>query len=179
VLERSQDIACQLDADLSIVYCNPAWDEFALSNDGDAAVSALVCGRSIMDFVPEPLTGFYEAAFQSAKEGIVEFEYECSSGDVFRRFKMQIFANRLLGGYTQLNSLVVADPMDLHRHLERGHVYVGENGLIRVCSHCRRSRRVHPLEFWDWVPAHLASFQDNITHGLCPVCRAYFYGAAI
>ncbi len=179
VLEGTQDVACQLDGDLKIVYCNPAWDEFARNNEGHGALSELVCGRHIRDFVPDPLSEFYEAAFQSANDGIVEFEYECSSSEIFRRFRMQIIANRLLGGFTLLNSLVVAEPMGLHRDGEQGYSYVGETGLIRVCSHCRRSRRVHPLEFWDWVPAHFSHAHRNITHGLCPVCRAYFYGDVI
>jgi hypothetical protein len=55
--------------------------------------------------------------------------------------------------------------------------YVDRDGLITMCSHCRCSRRVDSLDHWDFVPEYLQPLEPavRVSHGLCPVCRAYFY----
>jgi hypothetical protein len=176
-LEASGDVSCQLNNDLRICYCNPAWDRFALANDGEFALSERVLGAVIVDFVPPELVEFYTAAFAGARDAIVEFDYECSSPDLYRTFKMQILPSEQPKGYTVVNALNVVEKMEgKHPALVLGPQYITEDGFITVCSHCRRSRRVNAPDKWDWVPANLKPAQRNVSHGLCPICHAYFYG---
>ena len=179
-LEASVDSSCQLNSDLRLVYCNPAWDRFALANNGGLALSDRVLGSLIMDFIPPELMEFYRAAFSSARDAVVEFDYECSSPDSYRIFQMQILPVEQPKGYTVINALTVQETMDAHRPpLVLGPEYVADTGIITVCSHCRRSRRVDSPDQWDWVPANLRPAQGNISHGLCPICHAYFYGCML
>jgi hypothetical protein len=176
-LEASGDSSCQLNSDLRIVYCNPAWDRFALANNGGLALSDRVLGSIIMDFVPPELIDFYRAAFASARDAVVEFDYECSSPDSYRIFRMQILAVEQPKGYTVINALTVEERMETKRPaLVLGSEYLADAGIITVCSHCRRSRRVDCPGQWDWVPANLKPALRNVSHGLCPTCHAYFYG---
>jgi hypothetical protein len=176
-LEASEDVACQLNSDLRIIYCNPAWDRFALANNGGLAVSDRVLGSMIMDFVPPELLEFYRAAFASARDAVVEFAYECSSPDFYRIFQMQILPVEEPKGYTVINALNVESGMEgKHPALPLGLEYLSNAGIITVCSHCRRSRRVDCSGQWDWVPANLKPALRNVSHGLCPICHAYFYG---
>jgi len=36
-------------------------------------------------------------------------------------------------------------------------------------------RRV-ATQSWDWVPALVAQPADNLSHGLCEACSAYYFG---
>jgi len=176
-LEASRDVCCQLNGDLRIIYCNPAWDRFALANNGGFALSDRVRGSVIMDFTPPELLEFYKAAFASARDAVVEFEYECSSPDFYRIFQMQILPLEQPTGYTVINALNVESGMEGKRPaLPLGPEYISYGGIITVCSHCRRSRRIDRSGQWDWVPANLKPALRNVSHGLCPICHAYFYG---
>jgi len=176
-LEASRDVAYQLNSDLQIVYCNPAWDRFALANNGGLALADRVLGSTIMDFVPPELLEFYRAVFASARDTVVEFDYECSSPDSYRTFEMQILPVEEPNGYAVINALRVEDRMEKRRPaLLLGPEYLTDAGIITVCSHCRRTRRVDCSDQWDWVPGNLKPVQRNVSHGLCPICHAYFYG---
>lgn len=175
-LEASGDVSCQLNSDLRIVYCNPAWDRFARANNGGMALSDRVLGSMIMDFVPSELHEFYRAAFASAQDAVVEFDYECSSPDLYRTFQMQILPVEQPQGYTVINALTLEERMEGKRPaLVPGGEYLSDAGIITVCSHCRRSRRVDCSGQWDWVPANLKPPLRNVSHGLCPICHEYFY----
>jgi len=176
-LEASQDVCCHLDAELRITYCNPAWDRFALANSGGFALSHRVVGSMIMDFVPSELIEFYSAMFADARDAVIAFDYECSSPDLYRRFQMQILPVEQPTGYMVINSLRIEEKMQGRRPaLTLCPEYVSDAGIVTVCSHCRRSRRVDAPDQWDWVPANLKPSQLNVSHGLCPTCHAYFYG---
>jgi hypothetical protein len=176
-LEASEDVSCQLNNDLRICYCNPAWDRFAIANNGGSALSKFVLGSVIVDFVPPELIEFYTAAFASARDAIVEFDYECSSPDLYRTFKMQILPTERPKGYTVIHALKIEERMEgIRPALALGAKYVTDAGIITVCSHCRRSRRVDAPGQWDWVPANLKPALRNVSHGLCPICHVYFYG---
>ena len=177
-LEASGDISCRLNSDLRIVYCNPAWDRFALANNGGLALSDRVLGSIIMDFIPPELIEFYRAAFASARDAVVEFDYECSTPDLYRIFQMQILPVEEPKGYTVINALTVEEGMEGKRTalVLNPPEYLNEAGIITLCSHCRRSSRIDCSGQWDWVPANLKPALRNVSHGLCPICYEYFYG---
>ncbi len=181
VLERSQAVICVLDPELRITYCNPAWDEFACQNAGPGALAQGVIGSPLLEAVPDPLKAFYREFFAQARATgkVQEFDYECSSAQVFRTFHMQVLPLKQEQGFLVMHSLRVEKPLDFRsEHAPDDWRYAGPDGIIVMCCHCRRTRRVHDAEVWDWVPAYLRPEQAKVSHGLCPVCYAYFYPAA-
>jgi len=175
VLEESHSAACLLDADLRIVYCNPAWDQFALANQGEQAQSRFVIGSRITDFIPLGLMPFYERVFAEARRAVVEFNYLCPSPELSRGFRVQVMPLRPEGGFAMIHSLQVEERSLCAPSANPAAHYVHTNGFVRLCSHCRRACRVDDAGQWDWVPAYLSQTRIKVTHGLCPVCLEYFY----
>ena len=86
----NEDVIYLLDAELRFVDCNPAWDKFAADNGGRGISRAEVAGRLILDYVPDVLRTFYVHKYWFAKrsEGWTEFDYDCSSPEKIRLFRM-------------------------------------------------------------------------------------------
>ncbi len=176
--EGDESILYALDADLRVIYCNAAWDRFACANNGEATKSSEVQGRSILDAIGEPLKSFYERAFRGVRQTGRPWEhsYECSSPELFRRFRMRV---RLIG---ENGILLVISSLEMeraHGPERQSHgfdpvFYQNRDGLICMCSSCRRTRQVERPESWDWVPNLIETMPGNVSHGLCPVCLDYF-----
>lgn len=178
-LGRSAATSYILDSQYRFIYCNPAWDHFARSNGVSQLTGEAVVGSDLFAAIPEVLRAVYSAAFQEVRStGLVwEQSYECSSPTVFRMFRMRIQLLRPQNWFLVTNRLV----------FERSHpkvaepdpnTYVDSDGLITICAHCRCSRRVDSPDQWDFVPEHLQLRGESamkVSHGLCPICRAYFY----
>jgi PAS fold len=178
-LERSPAVSYILDFQFRILYCNPAWNRFATANGGRQLTSEAVIGFNLFDTIPEVLRVFYSDAFQHVLSTgkVWEKSYECSSPTVFRLFRMRIHLLKPQKWFIVTNTLVVERahatiaPADLN-------AYADDNGILVVCAHCRCSRKQSSLDQWDFVPGHLEKtpcFPAKVSHGLCPVCRAYFY----
>jgi PAS domain-containing protein len=176
-LDGREDVACVLDADLCFVYCNPAWDRFALANEGEQAIGERVLGMGLLDIVAEPLKRFFQHVFEAVatSRNPFEFDYECSSVEHFRLFRMQIMPLTPGGGFLVVHSLRVEEPHNRPAESPNEELYCTAEGLIVMCAHCRRTRRVHEPGKWDWVPAHLDDRSLKTSHGLCGICRVYFY----
>lgn len=178
-LDASGNVAFLVDSDRVIAYCNPAWDRFALANNGEHAAAKFVLGRRIDDFIPTAMRRFYDDVFSIAKTPrIVRFDYECSSPDLYRCFRMEVMFLRSYGGFLISNSLRLEKA-----HREVGNVafppdrfrYEGADGLIVMCCNCRKTRRLGEWGTWDWVPAHLQRAAGTVSHGICPICSAHLY----
>ena len=178
--ERDESVVYALDADFRILYSNSAWDRFASVNKGETARSIDVQGRSVLEAMGEPLKSFYERAFRTVRETGRPWEhsYECSSPELFRRFRMRVRflpENDIL---LVISSLEIEIPHGPERQ-SRGFdpvCYQNRDGFICMCSSCRRTRQVKAPDLWDWVPDLIEKMPGNITHGLCPVCLDYFLG---
>jgi hypothetical protein len=178
VLHKAAAVSYALDSDLRFSYVNPAWDKFAVENGAPELAGTAVLGTPYLAVIPEVLRPFYSRVVEQVRDtGLVwQHVFECSSPEQFRKFRMR---THLLSSGTLLitNTLVV----------ERAHVimqgdddvYAAAGGIISMCAHCRCSRRIGISEQWDFVPAHLAlsPARLKVSHGLCPICRAYFYPA--
>ena len=178
-VDETDNVIYLLDADLQISYCNPAWDRFALENAGEKVVRDLVVGTDLRAFLPDSLQRFYDDVFAIARaRRVLAFDYECSSPDLFRLFRMQVKWLPQYGGFAVVNALRV----------ERDHlataavaytperfVYADSQGIITMCCHCRKTQRQGVENTWDWVPEHLKRMPLTVSHGLCPVCADYFY----
>jgi hypothetical protein len=179
VLQRSAAVSYILDSQCRFIYRNPAWDRFAESNGAPQLTSEAIVGFDLFDAIPDVLRTVYSAAFQEVLSTGQAWgrSYECSSPTVFRMFRMRIHLLKPQNWFLVANTLV----------FERSHpkltepdsnTYVDSDGLITICAHCRCSRRVDSPYQWDFVPEYVQLRLESavkVSHGLCPVCRVYFY----
>ncbi|MEP6643557.1 MAG: hypothetical protein ABJA69_03610 [Acidobacteriaceae bacterium] len=173
-VDHSQDVVYLLDPEFRIIYCNPAWDTFAIQNKGHSARCQNVSGTDLFSYITEDLQPAYVSAFASARVlGRCELRFECSSPSHYRHFRMRI---RLLRqGYAVMNSLEVERPHDSetlqpdYSHFERG--------AITLCAGCRRTKNRYTPDRWDWVPYFLNDGFVSVAHRLCPACSVYYRAA--
>lgn len=176
VLENSPHSCFSLTESLEIAYCNSAWDRFAQVNGGGQEIfGARVLSRNFLDFVPVELKDFYAGLFAKARSlgRPVGHEYECSSAVVFRVFRMDIYPLHAGRGFAVVNSLKIERAHTLAALEPNDATYKTNTGLIRMCANCRRTNRPGDPHAWDWVPEHLG--RGDVTHGVCPLCREYYY----
>ncbi len=160
---------------LRLLYCNAAWDRFALENGGPTVVRQHQIGVDIRSVIPEPLRSFYLDAFARVRTTGEpwDHDYECSSPERFRLFHMRVtpFAwqsqRRIL---IVVNSLVAEGPhpgpgVDSNRAALHD-----EDGIVTMCCHCRRTRLPSGAREWIWVPSLVRDMPLNVSHGLCPPC---------
>lgn len=172
-LKESDDTSYVLSRDLRLVATNAGWDAFARANGGDSMLARWTPGSSVLDATPAVLHDFYTAAFDIARATGASWshEYECSSPELYRRFRMIVFP--VADGFVVTHGRLVEQPH------ARGVVDVApyvQQGVVRMCAHCRRVHHPEGDERWDWVPALVARMPDNVSHGLCPVCAEFLYG---
>lgn len=177
-VEADHSIIFMLDPNLRIVYCNAAWDLFASRNNGVSLLRSAVSGTAVLDAIPEPLKSFYARHFaQVAAMGTPwEHDYECSSPDLYRLFHMRVLP--LSDSYLLVeNSLRFEEPHGPDRPSMPADpsLYLNKHGMLTMCSHCRRTRRVTSEHQWDWVQPYVGKPPGSVSHGLCLNCRAFFY----
>ena len=171
-LESDPSVIYALDREFHIRYCNRAWDEFAVDNAGEHLRRASVVGRPLFDFISGPP----EAHFREACRRVLEEnkawmqEYECSSAGTFRKFAMHVHPFGGGAGLLVVNSLLVQNPHDEAAHPALEAAYRDSNGLIVMCSNCRRTRRCGEDEVWVWAPGFVSAPPHRVSHGLCPPC---------
>ncbi len=175
--DRSEDIVCALDDALRIVYCNPAWDRFAAQNDGTACHSIQVVGTPLLGSISDPLTRFFRTAFDAvlASGEAFEFDYECSSAQTYRLFRMRIRPIQGPASLLVIHSLRVERPHDRPSVPPDDARYRSPAGFIVMCCHCRRTKKNVEPSTWDWVPDYVARVPPQVSSGICPTCYAYFY----
>ena len=177
-LEHSKSVIFIVDPEMRITYCNPAWDEFALANDGEDVVAARVIRTDLMGVIPAPLRGPYKEMFKRCRDQHLtfDFDYECSSADAYRLLHMNVLPLNRRGDLAFVNSMRVERNHGPERPpVDPADIYISADGIITMCSHCRRSRRHDASGVWDWVPSFLKTKEWQISHGVCPVCLSYFH----
>lgn len=182
-LEKDPSIVYLLGADLRIVYCNKAWDDFAALNGGAGLNREAVLGASVMEVTAMPLRPFYASAFTWTQKKLRtwEHDFECSSPEFYRLFHMRVLP--LADSYLMVeNSLRVERP---HGPEHPGmpsypFAYVNGHGIVTMCCHCRRTQRLNTgaASIWDWVPGFVEKSPQRVSHGLCANCAAYFYASS-
>jgi len=177
-LEESRTVSYVLDSHFRLIHRNPAWDEFARTNGAPHLCAATIVGLDVFSCIPDVLHNYYREAFARAQgHAVWEGSYECSSPELFRKYRMRIHALPTGSLFVITNPLIFERP---HRNPTKPDAtkYVQSDGLITMCVHCRCSRRVDVSEQWDFVPQYIRLKGDAslmVTHGFCPVCHAYFY----
>ncbi len=176
VLENAPAPCYIVSETLDITYCNPAWNTFAQQNAGGAEVlKDRVISRNLLDFIPHELKSFHADLFARARATgqPVNHDYECSSPNLYRLYRMRIYP--LDSGFAVINSLRVEHPHDRTSLAPDDATYRNSAGLIRMCSNCRRTNRANEPAVWDWVPDYAKRVPANATHGVCPTCLEYYY----
>jgi len=179
-LQISRSIIYILDAESRIVFCNWAWDRFAAQNKGVNLTHLSVVGKSVLDVVPDPLQLFYRTAYATARKTHQPWihNFECSSPETFRLFHMRVLP---IGGpylcvenSLRIERLHEADRAEIHPATSR---YVDQNGVIVMCSHCRRTRQVRNIGSprWVWIPEFLNAPPGEVNYALCDLCFRFFY----
>ncbi len=182
-LEQSGNVSCVVDKTLRLVYCNPAWDLFAIGNCGESAVASRVVGINLMDVVPGALRSFYDQLFEIARVTLQVWphDYECSSATLYRLFRMEV-RPMPTAGFILVHALRIEKPhaSDRTSCLPSAERYINAEGNVTMCAHCRKTKRVAEPQVWDWVPEYLGTRapRANIISGLCGPCLAYFYPRA-
>jgi len=178
MLKNSEQVSYVLDSSLNLVLHNKAWDRFAKENSAPELAAAEFKGTNLLEVIDESLRPFYKDAFNrvTREKTVWEWIYECSSPELFRKFLMRVYPIEPEGWFLVTNHILVEvdHPTGKTDSME---YYVNAEGQIRVCVHCRCSKRAAPPERWDFVPALLKPEIAIVTHGLCPICKEYFYPA--
>ncbi len=148
---------------------------------GPDVLAARVLQKPFLQFVPEDLVAHFRNLFRNARRsGCPQSQdYECSTPQVFRAYRMDVYPLRPGCGFVVVNSLRVVRPHTLAAFDPDDTKYRDKNGLIYMCANCRRTRRVDDPTAWDWVPAYVQNPRRDVSHGVCSFCRDYYYGAYI
>lgn len=142
-------------------------------------MAASVLYKPLLHFVTDDLRENFKNLFHRARTlgRMQSQDYECSSAQAFRVYRMQVYPLRPGSGFVVNNSLVVVHPHTRAVCEPDDASYRCARGLIHMCANCRRTQRVVDPETWDWVPAYVETPRWNMTHTICPFCREYYYSA--
>jgi len=169
-------------SELRLGYLNAAWFRFAADNGGEPHISAdWSLGRSVLASVRGPLRDFYASNYRACLDATVpwQHEYECSSTETYRRYHQIVYPLEARAGLLIVNSLVVERARDVAEPVPfEPEAYVGADGFITQCTHCRRVRRTAEPDRWDWIPVWVAEFPRETDHGLCGPCFRFHYPSA-
>jgi hypothetical protein len=173
--DESTSVTCVIDVDSTIVYCNPAWDLFALQNNGPGATAGHVLGRSLFSYIPAVLNSQYRTLVDTARLGRKSSgsNYECHSPDQFRIYRLIVLPIPDTDLIAMVHSLRVErammfGPMDVSAY------HHGPGNVVTLCAQCRRTKNNHH-RYWDWVPEFVRTPPRRISHGICPECTMYLF----
>jgi PAS domain-containing protein len=181
-LDADPAVCFVLDEKLRFVYCNPAWDRFAVQNGAPSLLGRNVLGTAILESTSGAVFPYYESLYGAAvtERRPAEHEFECSSAEVERLMKMNVYPLRSGPALLVVCSLRVERPHAGSAGEPLHDSYRDGRGTIVMCGNCRRTRRadVEP-ETWDWVADYVANPPERVSHGLCALCLHYYYGADV
>jgi hypothetical protein len=172
-----------LDSKFNIAYLNPAWFEFAEENANRIFnADEWPLGRNIFDSIPDVLMMFYRDLFESCLRGRAssvnaeQFEYECSSPYLYRRYSMHLYP--LDGnGIVVVHSLVVEESYISNAvgrvELDESQ-YIDKNGFINQCASCRRIQNQNNTAQWDWIPKWIEKPYPKTAQRICSTCKLHY-----
>jgi hypothetical protein len=169
--QQSGSVTCVLKANTEIIYCNPAWDTFALSNHGERATGRCVLGHSIYEYIPSVLESHYKKLIGAAlgERKIGASDYQCNSPDLFRSYRL------LLLPIPETDLLAMVHFLRLEQTMFDKGVpaanYHSSGPAVVMCAECRRTKREDGD--WDWVPEYLKSPPPRVSHAICQDCMLY------
>lgn len=172
-LDRIDSTLAALDAHANIIWVNDVWYRFANENGFDFTFDRY---SSYLDGISGHLRGDYQEVFANvaATGTVFEQEYECSTAETIRHYRMRVLPfppDGLLVEHTQIASHEAPIGEAAIEEL-----YLDEDRLITQCSNCRRVRRSSDgAESWVWVPEWVGRSHPATSHGICTPCRGYYW----
>jgi hypothetical protein len=106
---------------------------------------------------------------------VFEQEYQCSSPDKYRVYHLRALPIDARGLLLEHSLVAERDHEEASKEAieER---YLGPEGTLLQCSHCRRVRAAAAVEAWDWVRQWVERPHPKTSHGICPSCVGYYWG---
>jgi hypothetical protein len=174
-----------LDSDLNIVYQNPASIQFSEQDSPNInSSSGSLLGSNIFSFIPDALAPNYKKLFESVtnkKNASMisrQFEYECSSPEIYRVYSMHLYPLDK-GGILVIHSLVIEEPYINSQSQETNIVvesdYINKHGIVTQCANCRRIKNLSKDGQWDWIPKWVKAPHMPTSHGICRPCKHHYY----
>jgi hypothetical protein len=180
-LDTETSVCFILDEELRIVYCNPAWDSFAVENGAPSLCAQNMVGRLVLDSTTGIVTAYYRSLYAAVlRDGRCRsHEFHCSSPDLQRLFRMDVFSLKAARALLVSCSIRLEQPhSDISREPTEAR-YRNVDGLIVMCSNCRKTRRAEAAaDVWDWVPQFTAHPPGMVSHGLCNLCLEHYFPAS-
>jgi hypothetical protein len=177
-VESDPEVSFVLDEKLRLVYCNPAWDRFALWNGGASLEAARMIGTPVLECTSGAVFDYYQSLYADILAGAQarSHDFHCSSPEMERLMRMQVHGFRSVRALLVTCSLRVERPHSFPALPPIEAAYRDERGLIVMCCNCRRTRRLGTRpEVWDWIPDFVRRLPDAVSHGICKLCLAYYY----
>ena len=174
-LQRDASSAAFVGKDGAIFWVNAAWRQFGASNGADQ--HAIAPGQNYFEAIRGELGPWFTQVASSCltSGGAFEKDYECSSTDMRREFRMRMLPIPETG-LLIVHSLRFERPHDREAQIDlQASRYISENGFIVMCSNCRRVRHADKTR-WDWSPSWLTNAPAPVSHGLCHLCLDFYFG---
>jgi hypothetical protein len=146
--DESTSVTCVIDADSKIVYCNPAWNRFALQNNAPQATAGHVVGRSLFSYIPAVLEQHYRELVEMARarRELVGTDYECHNIHKFRQYHLTVLPIPQTSLMAMVHSLRVERPVTFEPHRASSY-HRGAGNVVTMCAQCRRTRDA--LRHWN------------------------------
>lgn len=162
--------------DGTLAFVSGGWSRMAFDNNGAQVLREWPLGRSVWEAVPDVLQGHYRDLWRRVLESqeACEHEYECSSPERKRIYRMQLHPLTSEGLLIR-NQLVVDLPRQDPGAALRPEIYASDAGFLTMCANCRRVRRALEPAAWDWVPDLVRAPPARLSHGLCEPCLEIYF----
>lgn len=184
-LEAEPWPAYLIDREGTVSYVNQAWDLVAKPAQGPLACD--VVGTPWLDWIAgDELRSWHQSLFDRLMRRTSgdSFECDCNTPDRYRLFAVR-FESLARPGATepeavlQLTSMLEDAPI-----AERYPIgppdearFRQPEGVILQCGGCRRVKVAGPpTPVWEYVPEWVVTPRQDISHGICEVCREVHYG---
>lgn len=155
----------ELSAQNRVLSVSDNWDRFARGNGGEGALSQVVMGRPIWDFVAGLETRSYLNALTfAARSACAKVAVRYRSDSVAERRVYQLQIEPLEGDGVRLVHL----PLDIARHIVRA-PRSEDLAEMSCCSQCLRWRRGAG---WEETDLFHGLARGAVDYLICPRCRA-------
>jgi len=177
---RKAEVAYRIDARDRITWVNPAWDAFAIANGAPELTGERVRGNSLADCMADKETrhlyGLLVAKVRRTQRPI-RIPFNCDS-PTRRRFMELTISALPAGGIALAGHLLREEAREPAPLLDRR--ATRSQSFLCLCGWCKRVEAGAN----DWVEVEeairrltlfRAAVLPQLTHGICPTCRAHLY----
>ncbi|NTV51680.1 MAG: hypothetical protein HGA76_01515 [Candidatus Firestonebacteria bacterium] len=175
-LTQSEDVVYVVDEQMNLKAYNPAWETFALNNNGASVLEKYPLGKSITAAFPEKIRTHYVNGYSQALKTGDRFDqdYECSSPNQYRLFHQIAYPLPAGRGLVITNHLVVTGEINRMKYAF-GPKYRNADGFVVQCCHCRTVKNQADPERWDWVPSLVEHPDIKTLHSVCANCLDQYF----